>query len=87
LLVYCGIEPGEPPLELCEMCNRLEERLGVLTGGGQNDEEILESNAIYSWDRDALNENVTNFKNLLIANGFATELADGITTVSIGVLS
>ena len=87
LLLYCCLEPDEPPVELSELCNRFEERFGVLTGGGQNDEEILESNAIYSWDRDALSENVSNFKKLLIANGFATELADGITTVSTGVLS
>ena len=84
LLIHCCIEPDEEPVEMQDLCNRMQERFGVLTGGGRNDEEILEKNAIYSWDRDALNDNARELAYLLVRHGFASELADGVTKVSAG---
>jgi hypothetical protein len=86
LLVYCCVEPGES-LEISKLCERLWQRFGILVGGGQVDEEVLQANSIYSWDRDSLRENTIAFGQSLVDHGFATELADGVMKVSMEVVA
>ena len=85
LMIYCCVEPGES-IELITLCEHMYRRFGILVGGGTLDESVLESNGIYTWDRDSLNENVAAFSFSLVDHGFATQLADGVMKVSLEVL-
>jgi hypothetical protein len=85
LMIYSCIEPNES-LELSFLCERMYERFGILVGGGATDESVLESNGIFSWDRDSLAENSTAFSSALVDHGFATQLADGVLKVSLEVM-
>ena len=81
LLLLCSVEPDEV-LDVRQLCQRLWERFGVLIGGGDDDEQILESHGILNWDRDSLRTNTREFCRSLSQLDFATELADGVTKVA-----
>lgn len=81
LLVYCAMQPNECVLPISELCKRLWNRFGIIVGGTDDDEAILESHSILNWDRDALRANCDAFANTLVHLNLATELADGVMQV------
>ncbi|MGE0606574.1 MAG: hypothetical protein AB7O62_05545 [Pirellulales bacterium] len=81
MLVYCAIEPGEVIL-VPQLCRRLWERFGIVIGGMDEDESLLESHSILNWDRDSLRGNCESFSDSLVRLNLATELADGVMKVA-----
>ena len=82
LLVFCCVNVGET-IEFPEFCNRLWSRFGIVVGGGELDEQILDDSGIYNFDRNALRENQKAFGSTLVDRGLASELADGVMKVSL----
>lgn len=83
VLVRGAVEP-QTAIDLPELQDRFWKRYGIVIGGRDEDEDILDQAGVQQVDSDALRENGARFATRLGSLDFARMMADGVLQVEVG---